>query len=991
MKSTFQFFLVSACLFLVTTINAQNICTDTLPFYLNNHGNLHLESQDFDLDTAVLDSVSLERDQFRCVDIGLQSVMADLYKDGVFQNNCQLSLHILDTISPVINVTRLTRKYIEAGDTLTLSVENLEIDQYDNCGIDTIMISPNRVDSSHDHTDPITITAIDVNGNSTTKNIQLFVEIIDCADQEFFCRTSTYRPNLKYGNVKVTAADLVSDRLMNCEFDYNLTWYNRWGDTVQLNNNTLTQNEVGQTLLVKVENLNTGESCGTSVTPENCYPFMEHLIRWPANLDLNFSCLNDENPELELLSPKIMEEVLGLDPIYYTIGHDSVCLGNSALAYNYEDLIIESDTVQKIIRRWSIIDWRSNKIFDNFQLIRVYPSQVQFDQLSCRNEIDFYIRHQPFREIRAEDVINNNGILICDSIELSFLDMGQQPLQLPGNRIYADFEDPFLYVISHALNAQESCTTKVNLLIGPVYCWERFYICDELPRGQIFNNCDSGYSTEDHIEWPGDVEVSISDSSTLATPGYLVSHGQIPAEDAYPTVLLEACEPIHVQLLYQDALVDSSSNTYPKELVRTWTVGVGPQDTAARSWTYDQKITLTDVTPDRNTFKIRTASGAPLTGVQIADGFITDQQGEVSLDAYGSDSIAPIYTGSVEISDISIRDLQILNQALNKERYLTAVQRIAADANFDGVVDRDDLQTLYDYIFDGIPLSHSWVFVNTETPLQQMDSHFGVSSFVEKVAYEADRPAYEYIGIRIGDIDFSEPEDRPVHGDTLTLQYEDQYFEPLQIVEVPVSIVEDVPLISLQFTLNLDPDALEFMEIEGVGTEYYNLTEDSLLRFSWNETGFRDVQQGRRAPADLKPMFIVRFRAKAGGQLCDHMHFDHVPLPRELIYFDQSFKDVTATFTTICDGEITSAQYSLNDKGLTLFPNPATHELQLLWESPLEGPVQYKIRDIKGMEVRSGWIGHQQRIAVDQLDAGMYMLEVFEDENLKWVKKFVVQ
>jgi hypothetical protein len=82
-------------------------------------------------------------------------------------------------------------------------------------------------------------------------------------------------------------------------------------------------------------------------------------------------------------------------------------------------------------------------------------------------------------------------------------------------------------------------------------------------------------------------------------------------------------------------------------------------------------------------------------------------------------------------------------------------------------------------------------------------------------------------------------------------------------------------------------------------------------------------------------------------------------------------------------------------KGLKLFPNPVTDELQVQYDAPQQGDVTVSVTDVTGrlrlqetFNSRSG--GNLYRLRTSNLSNGIYIMQIMQDGN-RVSKKFEVR
>ena len=72
------------------------------------------------------------------------------------------------------------------------------------------------------------------------------------------------------------------------------------------------------------------------------------------------------------------------------------------------------------------------------------------------------------------------------------------------------------------------------------------------------------------------------------------------------------------------------------------------------------------------------------------------------------------------------------------------------------------------------------------------------------------------------------------------------------------------------------------------------------------------------------------------------------------------------------------------NKKLKLFPNPSSEFVQI---SGLSEPLNYKIINVLGAEIKKGIIGSDEEIDIRNLINGLYFLKFDDGYTIKFIKK----
>lgn len=109
------------------------------------------------------------------------------------------------------------------------------------------------------------------------------------------------------------------------------------------------------------------------------------------------------------------------------------------------------------------------------------------------------------------------------------------------------------------------------------------------------------------------------------------------------------------------------------------------------------------------------------------------------------------------------------------------------------------------------------------------------------------------------------------------------------------------------------------------------------------------------------------------------------------IYFDANPAVVTNTFNTKFINALDNA--SFDDHNLVLYPNPATHNVQISLINSAENISSIVLFDVLGKAVKKVPVQSNENITVDvsNLSKGVYLVEINTENNLKTIKKLVIQ
>jgi hypothetical protein len=108
------------------------------------------------------------------------------------------------------------------------------------------------------------------------------------------------------------------------------------------------------------------------------------------------------------------------------------------------------------------------------------------------------------------------------------------------------------------------------------------------------------------------------------------------------------------------------------------------------------------------------------------------------------------------------------------------------------------------------------------------------------------------------------------------------------------------------------------------------------------------------------------------------------------IYFDSNAAIVTNTFNTEFVAALSTDNFESNN--FVISPNPASNNVQVILQNTSETLNQILITDVLGKKVGkiNAILNNQSIIDVSDLSQGVYFIEITTENNLKLVKKLVI-
>ncbi|QIA06257.1 Ig-like domain-containing protein [Draconibacterium halophilum] len=154
----------------VDNLPPEAICQD-ITIYLDETGVAYITPPDIDngsFDNCELDSIWISRDRFDCFDVGENEV--ELYAVDVYglRDTCIGIVTVIDPVDPYIVCRPLQTIQLDEYGKFDLSWDFVTDSVSDECGIDTVLLDDYELDCDNIGFTIITVTAYDVNGNSST-------------------------------------------------------------------------------------------------------------------------------------------------------------------------------------------------------------------------------------------------------------------------------------------------------------------------------------------------------------------------------------------------------------------------------------------------------------------------------------------------------------------------------------------------------------------------------------------------------------------------------------------------------------------------------------------------------------------------------------------------------------------------------------------------------------------------------------------------------
>ena len=158
--------------------------------YLNSSGIASLQLTQLDsgiTDNCEVNAVAISKTSFSCAELGKNTVLVTVTDLSGNQTIGSTYIYVLDTIKPSI-VSKPANIYLNASGIATLTASDVNKASYDNCKIDSVLISKATFNCANLGVNQIVLKVIDNSKNQSLANV--YVTVID-----------TVLPTIKYKNI----------------------------------------------------------------------------------------------------------------------------------------------------------------------------------------------------------------------------------------------------------------------------------------------------------------------------------------------------------------------------------------------------------------------------------------------------------------------------------------------------------------------------------------------------------------------------------------------------------------------------------------------------------------------------------------------------------------------------------------------------------------------------------------------------------------------
>lgn len=324
------------------------------------------------------------------------------------------------------------------------------------------------------------------------------------------------------------------------------------------------------------------------------------------------------------------------------------------------------------------------------------------------------------------------------------------------------------------------------------------------------------------------------------------------------------------------------------------------------------------------------------------------------------------------LNGVTTYDLVLISKHILGIQLLDSPYKIiAADANRSGTLTALDLVLLRSLILhsiDNLPNNTSWRFVDAhyefDDPSQPLLENFLES--MECINLTESELGMDFIGIKVGDVNgtaspnnFATTDTREKEG-TMILHTNNILLEKNKVTRIPIFARNLDEITGFQFTLNFDPNQIEFLNIEKNILEKenfgFNFQEEGVITCSW-------IKENQNEILSQDPLFYLDFKAKSDLFLENNLWINSKFTQAEAYNIENKIYVINFLF------EKNDVDLISHSDEVLLFqnhPNPFTTSTQIKFYLLHPTPLELHILDISGRIIHTY---HTQRPSgIHQID-----------------------
>jgi len=210
-------FNVDFCTSTVTvldTISPTAVCQN-ITVELNNLGQATIVVSDINngsFDNCGISSMVLSQTDFDCSHLGANLVTLTITDTSGLTNTCTANVTVEDNIDPIASCQDMTIELDENGVAI-IQESDINNSSFDNCGIQSIVLSQTEFDCAHLGDNEVTLTVIDTSGNESTCTANVHVD--DVISPVAICQNLEIYLDV-FGNASITAGQVNNGSSDNC-------------------------------------------------------------------------------------------------------------------------------------------------------------------------------------------------------------------------------------------------------------------------------------------------------------------------------------------------------------------------------------------------------------------------------------------------------------------------------------------------------------------------------------------------------------------------------------------------------------------------------------------------------------------------------------------------------------------------------------------------------------------------------------------------------
>lgn len=196
----------SAIVTLEETTPPTAVCDD-ITIQLDASGNANIIAADIDGGSTdncgVVDTI-LDISTFDCADIGPNTVTLTVVDANGNQSTCTAIVTVEETVPPIAVCQDIVIQ-LNASGSVTIAAADVDAGSTDNCGIDSLSVTPSTFDCTNLGTETVTLTVFDNYGN--TSSCPADVTVLDTVPPTAVCQDITVQLDAA-GNVSIVAGQI---------------------------------------------------------------------------------------------------------------------------------------------------------------------------------------------------------------------------------------------------------------------------------------------------------------------------------------------------------------------------------------------------------------------------------------------------------------------------------------------------------------------------------------------------------------------------------------------------------------------------------------------------------------------------------------------------------------------------------------------------------------------------------------------------------------